>query len=101
MVFLCEDDRSGHRAAADVLLERARAQGLAAAMLWRAVEGFGATGHLRAQRLPDLARGLPLVLEIVNAAEDVAAFLPVVREVASGALVTTEPVQLLADPAGG
>lgn len=91
MVFLCEDDRLGRRSAADVLIERARSNG-SAVTLWQGVEGFGPTGRLRARRLPDLARGLPLVLEVVDTAAVVARFLRDVREVAAGSLVTTEPI---------
>ncbi|MDA8295816.1 MAG: DUF190 domain-containing protein [Actinomycetota bacterium] len=94
VVFLTEDDRTGHRATAEVLLERARASGLAGATLWRGIEGFGATGHLRAERLPDLARGLPLVLEVIDEQVSIAAFLPTLRESAAGALVTMEPVEI-------
>lgn len=92
LIFLSEDDRVGHREVADLLLERAHERGLAGATVWRGIEGFGATGHLRAARLPDLARGLPLVVEVIDDEAAVDAFLPVVRELAQGALVTTEAV---------
>ncbi len=67
---------------------------MAGATVWRGIEGFGATGHLRAARLPDLARGLPLVVEVIDDEQAVDAFLPVVRELATGALVTTETVTI-------
>jgi PII-like signaling protein len=94
MVFLTEDDRVGHAATAEVLFERARALGLAGATLWRGIEGFGASGRLRASRLPDLARGLPLVLEVIDKQSSIEAFLSVVRELAAGSLVTTEEVEI-------
>lgn len=90
MVFLCEDDRVGHLPAADLLLRRARASGAVSARLWRGLEGFGATGHLRAARLPDLARGLPLLVEVVGDARAVAELVEAVAELAPGALVTLE-----------
>ncbi len=99
VVFLTEDDRAGHRSSAEVLLERAREAGLAGATILQGVEGFGRGGRLRAARLPDLARGLPLLLEIVDDDSRVQAFVPVVREVAPGALVTLEPVEI--DRPGG
>ena len=77
-----------------VLLERAREAGLAGATVWRAIEGFSAGGHLRADRLPDLARGLPLVVEIIDGDAAVSAFLPTVRALAPGALLTSEAVHL-------
>ena len=99
MVFLSEDDRVGHHSAADALLHRAREAGLAGATIWRGIEGFGATGHLRAVRLPDLARGLPLIFEVIDAGAAVTAFLPTVRDLAAGALVTTETVHMARPPA--
>lgn len=94
MLYLTEDDRVDSRSLADVVIERARDAGLVGATLWRGLEGFGASGRLRAARLPDLARGLPLVVEIIDAPEVVAGFLPVLRELAAGALLTLEPVTM-------
>lgn len=99
MVFLTEDDRFAHHSLAEVLLERARDVGLAGATIWRCAEGFGPDGHLRAERLPDLARGLPLVLEIIDEEERITAFVPLVRELADGALVTLESVRISRPPA--
>ena len=94
LIFVSEDDRIGHRGIADLLVERAHERGMAGATVWRGIEGFGATRHLRAARLPDLARGLPLVVEVIDDEQAVDAFLPVVRELAAGALVTTETVTI-------
>lgn len=94
MVFLTEDDRYGHHAAAEELLQRAKSMGMAGATLWRAIEGFGATGHLRAARMPDLARGLPLVVEVIDSPEKIDAFVRVVEELCPDVLVTTEQVEI-------
>ncbi len=99
MVFLTEDDRVGDRCAAEAIVERARGAGLAGATIWRGVEGFGERGHVRAARLPDLERGLPLVVEVIDEDDAVARFLPVVTELAAGALVTTETVRVCRAPA--
>lgn len=98
MVFLTEDDRVGHRSTAEALLERALTAGLMGATIWRGIEGFGANGQLRAARLPDLARGLPLVLEMIDDEAALEAFLPTVHELAQGALVTMEPVEISGPP---
>lgn len=99
VVFLSEDDRYGHRGADEELLDRARQAGVAGATVWRGVEGFGASGHLRTTRFPDVADGLPLVVEVVDVAERVDAFLDQVHEVLPGALVTRESVRIA--PPGG
>jgi hypothetical protein len=67
---------------------------MAGATLWRAIEGFGATGHVRAARMPDLARGLPLVVEVIDSAEKVDGFLKLVEELCPDAFVTTEQVEI-------
>jgi PII-like signaling protein len=95
MVFSTEDDWVGHRCAADLLLERARECGLAGATVWRGIEGFGSSGHLRSDRFPDLARGLPLVVEVIDDEARIEVFLRVVTELAPGCLVTAETVEVL------
>jgi len=101
-VFLSEDDRAGHRGLHEVLLERAREDGLAGATVWRGIEGFGASGRLRTARFPDADSGLPLAVEVVDVPEAIDAFLAVVRAVAPGSFVTRERVRMqrFAPPAG-
>jgi len=93
-VFLTEDDRYGHRAVADILVETGRVLGADSARSLLGIEGFGRRRHLRAARLPDLARGLPLVVEIVGAPDVIAEMAARVEELAPGRLLTTE----LGDP---
>jgi PII-like signaling protein len=93
VVYLTEDDLAGHHHLHEVLVRRARAEGLAGATVWRAVEGLGRSGHVRAARFPDSVTGLPVAVEIVDLPDRVEAFLTAVRELAPGALVTREPVR--------
>lgn len=94
MVFLTEDDRSGRRPLYEALLDRAREDGMAGATVWRGVEGYGSSGRLRTTRFPDLAAGMPLVVEVIDVAQRIDAFVSAVKELAPGALVTREPVHL-------
>jgi uncharacterized protein len=95
MIFLSEDDRHGHHGLSRVLLNRAREDGMAGATVWRGIEGFGSSGHIRTARFPDAATGLPLAVELVDSPERIDAFLPLVRELAPGSLVTRERVETL------
>ncbi len=94
MIFLSEDDRAGHRDLCELLIERARNDGLAGATVWRGVEGFGSSGRVRTSRFPDMATGLPLALEVIDLPERIEAFLTVVRAHAPGSLVTSETVHM-------
>lgn len=87
---LAPDGRPLHLA----LVERAREGGLAGATVLRGVEGFGASGHLLTTRFADLARGLPLVIEIVDRAERIDSFLPALREMAGDELVLRQDVSI-------
>ena len=99
LVYLTEDDRSDGRSTADVVLEQARRLGLAGATVWRGVEGFGASGHLRSDRFPDLARGMPLVVEVIDSPERIRQLAGIVDSLAPGVLMTTEAVQVGSDGA--
>jgi uncharacterized protein len=93
MIFLSEDDRVGRRGLPDLLLERARDDGLAGATLWRGTEGFGRSGHVRTDWFPDGGIGLPLALEIIDEAERIEAFLPTIQRLAPHSFVTREVVE--------
>jgi len=94
LVFLTDEDRSGHRGLHKVLSERAREDGIAGGILWRGIEGFGRSGIVRSNRFPDSTLELPLVLEFVDSEEKIASFLPVLAELAPASLVTRETVQM-------
>jgi PII-like signaling protein len=93
-VFLTDEDRSGHHGLHQVLLERARDEGLAGGTVWRGIEGFGRSRTIRSNRFPDSTLGLPLILEFIDSEEKIASFLPVLAELAPASLVTRETVQL-------
>lgn len=93
MVFLTEDDRAAHRETCDVLVDRAREEGLAGATVWRGIEGFGRSGRVRTSRFPDTAPGLPLAVEFIDRDDQIDDFLPIIHELAPGALVTSERVR--------
>lgn len=94
VVFLSEDDHAGHQHVHQALLERAREEGMAGATVWRGIEGFGASGHLRTTRFPDAVTGLPLAVELIDQSDRIEAFLPIVLELAPRSLVTKEQVHM-------
>jgi uncharacterized protein len=94
VIFLSEDDRTGHRGLHEAILERAREDGMAGATVWKGIEGFGSSGHIRTNRFADLVTGMPVALEVIDLPERIEAFLPTVRELAPGSLVTKEQVHM-------
>ena len=98
-IFLGERDHVGHQPLYEVIVQRARAAGLAGATVLRAVEGFGPSSIIHKAKLLELSQDLPFVVEIVDDEEKVRPFLKVVDELFeqsnSGGLITMEKVEII------
>jgi PII-like signaling protein len=98
-VFIGEADKLGHKALFDVIVEEARAAGLAGATVLRGIQGFGLSAKMRSSRILDLSSDLPVVVEIVDEAEKVAAFTEILNDLLekadSGGLVTVEKAHVI------
>ncbi len=69
-IFVGESDRWHGRPLYAAIVERARELGLAGATVLRGIEGFGARAHVHTSRILRLSDDLPVVIEIVDRAED-------------------------------
>ncbi|HVW21905.1 MAG TPA: DUF190 domain-containing protein [Opitutaceae bacterium] len=94
-IFLGESERHEHGPLYEAIVNRARASGLAGATVIRGSMGFGASSRVHSAKILRLSDDLPLVIEIVDAEDKIQAFLPVLREVMGGGLVTLEKVRVL------
>lgn len=94
-VYFGESDRSGRHLLSDVLLDRFERAEVQAAILMRAVEGFGGKQHLRTDRLLTLSEDLPLVAVAVDERARIEALLPAVSGLVAGGLITLERARLL------
>ena len=65
------------------------------------LEGFGADSHLHTSRILRLSEDLPVVIELDDTAERIDKVMPVLDEMVSEGLVTTEPVDIVAYRASG
>ena len=98
-IFIGEADKHGHRALYDVLVEEARAAGLAGATALRGIQGFGPSARMHSSRVLDLSSDLPVLVEIVDEEAKVAAFVgrvtQLLEEAESGGLVTLEKAHVI------
>jgi PII-like signaling protein len=94
-VYFGESDRYEGHLLSDVLIDRYQRHGLQAAILLRAIEGFGIKHQLHTQRLLTLSEDLPLVSVALDTRAKIEALLPEVTEVVSGGLITLERARLL------
>ena len=94
-IFIGEADRWHGKPAHEAIVLKAKETGLAGATVLRGLMGFGAKSHLHTAKVLRLSEDLPIVIEIVDRAEKIEAFLPVLDEMVADGLVTLERVQVI------
>jgi PII-like signaling protein len=95
-IFVGESDRWEGKPLYEAIVRRARAAGLAGATVLRGLEGFGAHSRLHTTRILRLSEDLPIVIEIVDEAPKIDAFLPELDELVAEGMVTLENVRVIA-----
>ncbi len=95
-VFVGESDRHNGRPVYEVIVEMARAEGLAGATVLRGTLGFGANSRIHTAKVLRLSEDLPMVVEIVDSAEKIAPFVKLLDAIISEGLITLEKVRVLA-----
>jgi PII-like signaling protein len=94
-IFLGESDRWHHRPLYEEIVLTARRMGLAGATVIRGIEGFGAHSRLHTTRILRLSEDLPLVIEVVDTAENVDKLIDAVSPMIEEGLMTVERVHVL------
>ena len=92
-VFLGEDDRAHGHPTYRVLIDRARAAGMAGATVLPGPVGFGPSGHMRSDINVDAGPRAPIVVEIVDDGATIMAFLHEIEALLETGLVTMEKVR--------
>ena len=94
-IHIGESDRHDGQPLYTALVELLRARGIAGATVLRGVEGYGSHHVLHAARIFDLASDLPMVVEVIDTAERIAAILPEVRALVRDGLITLETLEVI------
>lgn len=98
-IFVGESDRCDRQPLYEVIVRTARELGLAGATAWRGVEGYGAGSRIHTAKILRLSEDLPMVIEIVDAADKIAAALPAIdallESAGGGGLMTIEAVEVV------
>ena len=98
-IFVGEVDKIGHQLLYEAILLAAREKGLAGGTVLKGIMSYGASSRIHVARLVELSEDLPIVVEIVDHAERIDAFIPVVNDLfekcGRGGLITVEKVDVL------
>ncbi len=94
-IFLGEDETFEHLPLYEAIVLKAREAHLAGATVLRGPMGFGHSSLIHTTKILRLSEDLPLIIEIVDRAERIDAFLPVLDRMMAGGLVTLEKVRIV------
>lgn len=94
-IYVGENDRSDGHPLYEAIVLKARELHLAGATVFRGPMGFGHSSRLHTAKILRLSEDLPLVVELIDSAEKLDAFIPHLQAMMGSGLVTLEPVQIL------
>ena len=95
-IFIGENDKWEGKPLYEAIVLKARAAGLAGATVLRGMEGFGAKSRIHTARILRLSEDLPIIIEIVDSAEKIAAILPELDRMVGEGLITLENIRVIA-----
>ena len=99
-IYIGEADRWHGNALFNAIVMQARQEGLAGASVFRGIEGFGAHSRIHTTSILQLSEDLPILVEIVDAADRIDAFLPLLDEMVTEGLITVERCDIVKYTAG-
>lgn len=94
-IHLGERDKWKGKPLHEAIVGLLRARGYAGATVFRAVMGFGASSHVRSDKIELLSMDLPLVVECVDTEEKIQAILPELDGMIGGGLITLERARVI------
>jgi PII-like signaling protein len=94
-ILIGEQDRAGHHSLATEIVTRAHSAGVAGVTVFRGVEGYGKSNHIRTTRILSLSDDLPVCIVMVDSAAAIEALAEQLLELVEGGLVTVEDVEVL------
>jgi PII-like signaling protein len=94
-IFIGENKQFGNRPLYEAIVLKARELHIAGATVLRGGLGYGHSSRLHTSKILRLSDDLPLVIEIVDSEDKIAAFLKVLDDMMPSGLVTLEKVQVL------
>ncbi|UCD34515.1 MAG: DUF190 domain-containing protein [Nitrospiraceae bacterium] len=94
-IFIGESDTHKGKALHEAIVLKAREMNLAGATVFRGIMGYGAASRIHSIKLLRLSDDLPVMIEIVDSAENIEKILPFLDETVKEGLITMEKVSVI------
>ncbi len=95
-VYVAETDTHDGRPLHEMIVHRARAEGMAGATVLRGMMGFGANSMIHTDKVSQISSDMPICVEIVDQAEKIKRFIPILDRMVKEGLITLEKVNIIA-----
>jgi PII-like signaling protein len=93
-IHIGEDDRWEGKPLYQAIVEAARREDMAGATVYRGIEGYGASSRIHRKQLLT-SSDLPIVVCLIDSAENVERFLPTLRGMVEDGLVAISAVEVI------
>jgi len=94
-IFIGETDRYQGKALYEQIVLKAKELKLSGATVVRGLMGFGADSHMHTAKLLSLSDNSPIIIEIIDAEENLNKLLPFLDEAVLEGMVTLEKVRVI------
>lgn len=94
-IYVGESDHWHGQTLFNAIVELARKEGLAGATVTRGIEGFGANSRIHTTSILRLSEDLPVKIEIIDVAERIEQFLPLLDEMVTEGLITVQDCEIV------
>ncbi len=91
-IYIGDSDRHGGKLLYEAIVDEARRRGMAGATVTRGTIGFGAHSLVHTAKILRLSEDLPVVIEIIDKPDRIAAFAPIVEEMVGEGTITRQEV---------
>jgi CBS domain-containing protein len=93
-IYVNEGDMHGIQSVNIAIMALLRKQGASGATVFRALEGFGASGVIHTSRFAETAWHLPILIEWIDRADVVERILPPIKDMVKRGLITVENIDV-------
>ena len=94
-IHIGESDKWHGKSLHEAIVEMLRKEGFSGATVLRGVAGFGGSSVYHTDKILRMSQDLPIILEVIDAAERIEKILPRLDEMVDGGLITLEKVRVI------
>lgn len=94
-IYIDTNDKYDGQPLWEVILKRAKEEGLGGATVYKSVSGMGIHSEIRSYNIIALSQSLPLVIEMIESETKIANFLTILDTMLEEGLVTLSDVEVI------